>query len=54
MERGEVANGLHLVAWNRVCSPKEKGGAGLRNLVDMNKALLCKWLWRFDQKEGSL
>lgn len=45
---------MHLVAWDRICSSKEKGGASLRGLEAMNKALLCKWLWRFGNEEGSL
>lgn len=30
----------HLIAWNRVCLPKNEGGIGIRKAVDMNKALL--------------
>ena len=36
-----------LVAWEKVCSPLESGGLGVRNLVHFNQALLGKWLWRF-------
>lgn len=52
--KGDENGGMHLVAWDRICSPKEKGGAGLRGLEAMSKALLCKWLWRFGDEEGSL
>lgn len=45
---------MHLVAWDVVCPPKETGGASIRSLQVMNKALLCKWLWRFGHKEESL
>ncbi|KAK1302848.1 hypothetical protein QJS10_CPB12g00613 [Acorus calamus] len=38
---------VHLVHWERVCSRKDKGGAGVMNLEDMNRALLSKWRWRW-------
>ena len=37
----------HLVKWAVVCSHKKKGGLGIRNLSILNRALLCKWSWRF-------
>lgn len=46
--------GLYLVVWDRVCSPKFKGGLGLRSMEVMNKALLFKWLWRFGREEDSV
>lgn len=52
--KGREENGLHLVAWDRVCTPKGKGGTGIRSLHNMNQALLCKWLWRFGENEESL
>lgn len=37
----------HLVAWDRICSPKDRGGLGVKRLVLFNPTLLGKWLWRF-------
>lgn len=43
--------GQHLVAWERVCTPKVKGGAGIRRIKKMNTMLLIKcfsvlaWKW---------
>lgn len=34
------------MAWDIVCSSKSKGGLGRRSMKVMNKALICKWLWR--------
>lgn len=52
--KGEDGRGMHLVSWERVYTPKDKGGASLHCLQSMNKALVCKWLWRFGLKVGSL
>jgi hypothetical protein len=41
---------LHLVYWKTVCSPIARGGLGFKNLILFNKALLSKWLWRFENK----
>ena len=39
-----------LVAWEKVCSPLEMSGLGIRKLVHFNQALLVKRLWRFGQE----
>ena len=36
-----------LVAWDKVCSPIEMGGLGIRNVLSFNQDLLRKWLWRY-------
>ncbi|PNY01532.1 ribonuclease H [Trifolium pratense] len=35
------------VKWDQICLPKEQGGLGVKNLDLFNRALLCKWKWRF-------
>jgi len=39
-----------LVAWEKVCSPLEMGGLGVRKLVHFNQDLLGKRLWSFGQE----
>lgn len=36
-----------LVAWDKICSPIEVGGFGIRRIVCFNQVLLRKWLWQF-------
>ena len=43
-----------LVKWATVCAKKKKGGLGLRNFFRLNKAVLCKWSWRFANKRNAL
>lgn len=43
------------VAWKDICSPKNKGGLGIRRPKDTNSALLLKLGWslcNFDSKKG--
>jgi hypothetical protein len=42
---------MHLVEWDKVCSPLDEGGLGIRDIRRFNQALLGKWLWRFAYKE---
>ncbi|CAK8534115.1 unnamed protein product [Lathyrus sativus] len=35
------------VSWNSVCKSKEDGGLGIKHVDRFNRALLAKWLWRF-------
>ena len=44
----------HMVKWQFVCRPREKGGLGIKNLKLLNIALLCKWWWKLESGEGLL
>ncbi|KAH9292951.1 hypothetical protein KI387_041863, partial [Taxus chinensis] len=37
---------FHLVAWDKVCTPKSMGGLGIKNIEKMNEALIAKMGWR--------
>ncbi|PON52565.1 hypothetical protein PanWU01x14_208170 [Parasponia andersonii] len=46
-ESNKEWEGEHLVRWRGVCQAKENGGLGIGNIINYNKALISKWLWRF-------
>lgn len=46
-------NKLPLVAWDKVCLPKELGGTGIKNLEKHNLALGAKLVWNLYEKSGS-
>jgi hypothetical protein len=43
--RKDVKGGHCLVAWDKVCAPKDWRGLGIPNLRYMNIALRARWLW---------
>ncbi|XP_072076459.1 uncharacterized protein [Arachis hypogaea] len=47
-------NGMALVSWDVVQTPKKLGGLGVGNAMVRNTALLFKWWWRFSKEECPL
>ncbi|KAJ0510794.1 putative RNA-directed DNA polymerase [Helianthus annuus] len=45
---------MHWVAWEKVATPRTKGGLSLNKLEDCNNALVLKWLWRYRVEYDSL
>ncbi|XP_058774256.1 uncharacterized protein LOC131648522 [Vicia villosa] len=45
---------IHWVKWKNVCRSKEKGGLGVRDVGEVNKALLLKWKWRILRKDNAI
>ena len=43
-----------MVNWNTICSSKEKGELGFRDLSLVDKALSGKWIWRFTVEDNSV
>lgn len=35
------------IVWDKVCTTREKGGLGVRDISRFNVALIVKWKWRF-------
>jgi hypothetical protein len=44
------ATSLCLRAWKDICTPKNEGGLGIRNLQAMNQALILTAAWRIAEK----
>ena len=53
-EGGNLEKKPHLVKWSTVCSNRKIGGLGVKSLSILNKAMLCKWIWRFSNERDSL
>ena len=44
-----LGGGVILISWNVVCR-----GLGISNILNRNKALVMKWLWRFPMEQDTL
>lgn len=44
---------LHLLSWDSICSPKDKGGLGLTKLKNRNLALIAKWWWQAYEEKSA-
>ena len=51
---GVIKRKMHVVNWGEVCKRKARGGLGIGRIIDKNKAMLVKWLWRFGKEENSM
>ena len=47
-------NKVHLVKWKKVCTPKSKGGLGIRSCGINNRAMVSKLGWRLMNEDNPL
>ena len=45
---------IHWVKWEHLCSPKEDGGMGFKEIEKFNEALLAKQVWHMMNNPDSL
>ncbi|KAK3188480.1 hypothetical protein Dsin_028041 [Dipteronia sinensis] len=45
---------MHAVKWMEVCYSKANVGLGIERVLDKNKVLLAKWIWRFGRENEAL
>jgi len=53
-KKSNTYKGMKMIAWDRVCMPKVKGGLGLRKAEAINKAFQCELAWKVISKEESI
>ncbi|KAK2646850.1 hypothetical protein Ddye_022045 [Dipteronia dyeriana] len=42
---------LHSIKWKTLCKSKVNGGLGIDSVLNKNKGLLAKWVWRFERED---
>ena len=47
-------NKMSWIAWDKVLSPRDRGGLGIGSLTSCNQAMLAKWWWRFRNENHAL
>ena len=50
---GNMDKKPHLVKWSTVCANKRNGGLGVKDFSILNRALSCKWIWRFANEKNA-
>ncbi|KAK3218053.1 hypothetical protein Dsin_012023 [Dipteronia sinensis] len=45
---------IHAIDWETMCKNKKFGRLGIGRMVDKNRSLLAKWVWRFGTEENAL
>ncbi|GAB2280059.1 hypothetical protein Dimus_039392 [Dionaea muscipula] len=45
---------IHLVKWEKLTYPKNKGGLGIRSIKGVNICLLFRWFWKFSTEKTTI
>lgn len=53
-DKSDTVKCYHPVKWKKFRTQLSKGGLGIKSLRSMNKALICKWWWRFNSEKQAL
>ena len=51
---GGNTRGMHWKSWDKVCTNKDEGGLGFKDIIDFNTVMLGKQLWRLIEKISTL